>query len=104
MLIYTDIMTYQIQASKQFIKWLKGLKDKIAKARILARIETIELLGNFGDFKSVGNSVYELRIYVGKGYRVYYTINKSQVVFLLGGGTKDTQSRDIEKCKKMIKE
>ena len=61
-------------------------------------------LGNFGDCKSVGESLFELRINVGKGYRVYFTNQGNKIVVLLVGGDKSTQEKDIKMAKKMIKE
>jgi putative addiction module killer protein len=58
----------------------------------IARIET----GNLEDQKSVGGGVSELRIFVGKGYRIYCTIRDRKLVILLCGGDKDSQSRDLE--------
>lgn len=81
-----------------FDNWLLGLRDKRAKARILVRLTRLEL-GLFGDHKSLGNGVYELRIREGKGYRVYYAIDGETVVLLLTGGSKATQSNDIALAK-----
>ena len=52
--------------------------------------------GNFGDYRSVGGGVSELRINVGKGYRAYYTIRRNTVVILLCGGDKSSQHQDIK--------
>jgi putative addiction module killer protein len=60
--------------------------------------------GNFGDHKSVEDGVSELRITIGAGYRVYYTKNGEEIIILLVGGDKSTQSKDIEKAKKLAKE
>ena len=57
--------------------------------------------GNFGDFKTVGGEVFEMRIDVGKGYRVYFTNNGKQIVILLVGGDKSTQDEDVKTAKKM---
>ncbi|WP_032092016.1 type II toxin-antitoxin system RelE/ParE family toxin [Necropsobacter rosorum] len=81
-----------------FRKWLKSLKDLIAKEAILKRIERAEQ-GNLGDHKSVGNGVYEMRVFVGKGYRVYFTQQNGVTYWLLCGGDKSTQQTDIEKAK-----
>ncbi len=62
----------------------------------LARVRA----GNFGDFKSVGLGVYELRITFGPGLRVYYGLSGRQVVILLGGGDKNTQARDISRAQR----
>ena len=74
------------------------LKDVRAKARILVQLDRLGL-GLSGDWKSVGGGVHELRIDEGKGYRVYYGRHGATVVILLCGGTKSTQSRDIEQAK-----
>jgi len=100
-------MKYIIEKTPEFDKWLKRLKDKLALATILSRIDMIGELGNFGDHHSVGAGVSELRIFVGKGYRVYYTIKDQQIVFLLCGGDKSnrkTQQSDIKKAQKLLKE
>ena len=66
-----------------------------ARARVQTRIDRLEL-GNFGDYKSVGGGVSELRINFGPGYRIYYGRDGAELVILLGGGTKARQARDIE--------
>jgi len=77
--------------------WLGSLRDRNAKAKILTCLDRLSL-GNFGDHKSVTNSggVSELRINVGKGYRVYYGEINNEVVLLLCGGNKHDQQRDIK--------
>lgn len=77
-----------------FRDWLEGLKDRQARARIRVRLNRIRL-GNFGDCKSVGGGVSELRIPHGPGYRVYLGRKGNTVVILLYGGDKKTQSKDI---------
>jgi len=82
-----------------FETWMQKLKDKRAKAQILIRLDRIIQAGHFGDHKSVGNDVYELRITEGKGYRVYYAIEGKTIILLLCGGSKATQSKDIKLAK-----
>ncbi len=77
-----------------FDRWLKSLKDRIAVARILVRIDRLAL-GNPGDVKSVGGGVSELRVDVGPGYRVYFAQRGEQLVLLVCGGDKSTQRQDI---------
>jgi putative addiction module killer protein len=77
-----------------FKKWLKSLNDKTTIARIDTRIARVEQ-GNFGDFKSVGNGIMELRLDFGSGYRIYYGLDGEKVVILLIGGDKSTQRKDI---------
>lgn len=83
-----------------FKKWLDGLKDTAAQARISVRIARAEN-GNFGDHKSVGGGVFELRVPFGPGYRVYYAIEGQKIILLLFGGDKSTQSKDILKAQKL---
>ena len=95
-----DALTYRVVQSEAFLKWLKSLRDRRTLARIAVRIDRIEE-GNFGDLKSLGGAVHELRIGVGKGYRVYFTIHRPNLVLLLCGGDKSSQQRDIERARKM---
>lgn len=82
---------------------MSKLKDMIAKVSIVRRIEQIKL-GNFGDSKFIGDSVFELRIDVGQGYRVYFKNKENEIIVLLVGGDKSTQEKDIETAKKLAKE
>lgn len=84
-----------IRKTEIFAKWLDGLHDIRARARIQARIERLAA-GNPGDVKAVGEGVSELRIDYGPGYRVYYKKHGQKVVILLAGGDKSTQAKDIK--------
>ena len=79
--------------------WLVHVRDRQAIARINTRIRQMEG-GNEGDWKPVGEGVRELRIPVGKGYRVYYALDGTEVILLLVGGDKSTQSADIKTAKR----
>ena len=92
-----------IEKTDVFQKWIKTLKDAIARIIITARIKRLEN-GNFGDCKFIGKKVYELRIDYAKGYRVYFIHKQNTIVLLLLGGDKSTQSSDIEKAVKMAEE
>ena len=85
----------EIRKTEIFAKWLDGLHDIHARARILVRIERLAA-GNPGDVKAVGEGVSELRIDYGPGYRVYYKKHGRKVVILLAGGDKSTQAKDIK--------
>ena len=85
----------EIRKTKNFAKWIDGLHDIRARARILVRIERLAA-GNPGDVKAVGKGVSELRIDYGPGYRVYYKKHGQKVVILLAGGDKRTQAKDIK--------
>ena len=87
----------------RFNAWIDGLKDRRAASRIAVRIVRVEA-GNFGDAKSVGGRVSELRIPYGPGYRVYFTVKGEEIVILLCGGDKKTQRRDIELAHEMAEE
>ena len=94
---------YKVKKSTHFEKWMNSLKDirgKIAIARRIVRMGN----GNFGDVKSVGDNVSELRIKVGPGYRVYFTKYEEKLIVLLVGGDKSTQSKDISKAKALLEE
>lgn len=77
-----------------YIDWLNRLLDKRAKVAVVRRVARIEE-GNFGDHKFCREGVWELRIDVGPGYRVYFAFSGQRVVLLLGGGGKRTQNADI---------
>jgi putative addiction module killer protein len=94
---------YQIQQTDVFAKWLSGLRDVRAKARILARLDSARL-GNLGDVVSVGGGVSEIRVDVGAGYRVYFMRRQRVVIILLCGGDKSTQAKDIARAKLIAKE
>lgn len=87
----------------EFSRWLKGLRDASAKARILVRIERLAE-GSPGDVAPVGEGVSELRIHHGAGYRVYFIRRGEEVVVLLCGGDKSSQASDIMRAKRLAKE
>ena len=93
----------KVQMLDEFVDWVKKHKDNGLKAKILARTTQMRS-GNFGDHKSLGDGISELRIHYGPGYRVYYTRRGRVVVILLCGGDKDSQKRDIKKAKELSKE
>ena len=95
---------YQLpNGDEPFTDWLSSIRDKRVRERIQARLLVIET-GNFGDRKSVGDGVSELRLDFGPGYRVYYGEVDNIIVLLLCGGDKSSQSRDIERAKNYWKE
>jgi putative addiction module killer protein len=86
---------FEVRKTDVFAKWLDGLEDTRARARVQARIERLAG-GNPGDVKPVGGGVSELRIDYGPGYRVYFTRAGREIVVLLAGGDKSTQDADIK--------
>ncbi|MBP9226375.1 MAG: type II toxin-antitoxin system RelE/ParE family toxin [Verrucomicrobiales bacterium] len=93
----------EIRKTGTFSEWLDDLTDLTGRSRILMRIERLRG-GNFGDWKSVGDGIGELRIPSGPGYRVYFTKVGTEIVILLAGGDKKSQARDIPKAKAMAKQ
>lgn len=85
----------EIRKTDVFVRWLDGLADPKARARILVRIERLAA-GNPGDVEPVGDGVSELRVHYGPGYRVYFTRSGKELVVLLAGGDKRTQAKDIK--------
>lgn len=90
-----------VEMTSEFKKWFSELTDLQAKARIAIRIRRIEVDNFYGDHKSVGGKVFELRIQYGPGYRVYYRHEGDRIILMLNGGTKKTQDKDIRKAKIM---
>lgn len=91
-----------IRETEVYSKWFARLRDTVAKARILVRLRRMSL-GNLGDYRDLGDDVCELKFHFGPGYRVYYTIRNGEIVILLAGGDKSSQSRDIEKAKELAR-
>ena len=86
---------FEIRQTRHFARWLRRLRDREARARVLIRVRRLSL-GSFGDAKPAGGNVIELRIDHGPGYRLYATRRGREVVVLLAGGDKRTQERDVE--------
>jgi putative addiction module killer protein len=83
-----------------FGEWLQSLQDISGEEAVLKRIVRIEE-GNFGDHRSVGQGVWELRIHHGPGYRVYYGEDGPFIILLICGGDKGTQKKDIRKAQRL---
>jgi putative addiction module killer protein len=85
----------EVRKTEVFAKWLDGLTDVRARARVQVRIERLAS-GNAGDVKPVGEAVSEMRVDYGPGYRVYFTKVGRGIIILLAGGDKRTQDADIK--------
>jgi len=92
-----------VRETEGYKRWFLKLRDSRAKARILVRVRRMSL-GNFGDSKSLGSGISELRIDYDPGYRIYYTRRGDELIFLLVGGDKSTQQKDIRKAKDLASE
>jgi putative addiction module killer protein len=94
---------YSIKNTDYYQNWYDNLKDNRAKARIDLRLNSVKK-GTFGKQRSVGNGIFELKIEYGQGYRLYYKKIGNEILLLLCGGDKSTQSKDINNAKKILKE
>lgn len=94
---------YLIQQTEDFADWRAGIKDRVAATAILRRMDRAQA-GNLGDVKPVGGGVSEMRVDVGAGYRLYFTIRDRKVLFLLAGGDKSTQKADIRRAIEIARE
>ncbi len=93
------VIVYAKESGKEpFSEWLYSLRDVIVRKRILARVSRLQQ-GNYGDCEPVGEGVSELRLFFSSGYRVYFGEQDNQIVVLLCGGDKGSQSKDIEQAK-----
>ena len=93
------LQVYQTQNGREpFSEWLISLRDTKLQTRIRKRLDQIED-GNFGDCQSVGSGVFELRLHFGAGYRIYFGEIGNDIVLLLYGGDKSSQTRDIRRAK-----
>ena len=93
----------QIQQTEAYAKWFSGLRDRVARARSDIRIRRLSL-GNAGDAKPVGDSVSELRVDYGPGYRISFIRRGEVVIVSLAGGDKSTQDKDIRNAKALAKD
>ena len=86
-----------------FTQWLNDLKDRRARAKIVARLQRL-INGLAGDVEPVGEGISELRIHYGKGYRVYFKRSGESIIIIFCGGDKSSQSKDIKKAKLLARE
>jgi putative addiction module killer protein len=83
-----------VQKTREYSQWIDSLKDTVARARILVRVERL-IHGNPGSHRNLAGGISELKMDFGPGYRVYYCLRGRTVLLLLGGGDKATQEKDI---------
>lgn len=93
---------FEVRITKSFESWLDGLRDRQGRARMLDRFRRLGD-GNFGNAKSVGEGVHELRMDFGPGYRAYFINRDGRLILLLCGGDKSSQRRDIALAREMAK-
>jgi len=92
-----EILIYKKNNKEPFTEWLKSIKDKETAARIRNRVARIAL-GNLGDYKTIEKNLYEMRLFFGSGYGIYFGKKGARLVVLLIGGDKSTQKNDIQKA------
>jgi len=88
---------FSIKLTNEFSGWFDSLKDRMTRQRLNLRLRKA-MLGNLGDIKPVGGGVVEMREHFGPGWRMYYIQRGSQLIVMLGGGDKSSQSADIAKA------
>ena len=96
-------MEYEVVETGEFSNWRSNLRDLRVRRKIQARIDRV-FSGNFGDWKTEAGEVRAMRVDYGPGYRLYYVIRGRNVVFLLCGGDKSTQTEDIKKAVALAEE
>jgi putative addiction module killer protein len=92
-----------IKRTDEFSDWLRNLRDRRAKAKILARIDRLAL-GNPGDVAPVGGGISEMGVHEGAGYRIYYVPRGEEIIVLLCGGDKGSQPGDIALARNIASE
>jgi putative addiction module killer protein len=93
-----DVLVFQDRVGKSpYLDWLNTLDVK-TKQRILARTDRMSN-GQFGDVKALGADLYELRLFFGPGYRVYFGEHRGDLILILHGGDKSSQKHDIKKAR-----
>jgi len=97
-------MAYIIKTTPVFDKWfVTSVKDLKHRARIISRFDRIQM-GNLGDYRTLGEDLYELRFFFGPGFRIYFAIRQKTIVFLLCGGDKSSQAKDIKKARHIMED
>lgn len=94
---------YSIIETENFSEWLSNLKDRETRIRLARRLGKARR-GILGDVKPVGEGVCEMREFFGPGWRMYYVEQAGAIIFMLGGGDKSSQARDIERAIRLAKE
>lgn len=93
----------EVRTLPEFDEWLSRLRDIADKVRIIKRIERAAH-GNLGDVAPVGDGVFEMRLFFGPGYRLYFVQRDGAMIVLLCGGDKSTQAADIARARNLAKE
>ena len=92
-----------VRYTKNFSNWLNKIRDSSTRIRLIRRLERVQR-GSLGDVKKITDDLYEMREFFGSGWRMYYLQHAQEIIVMLGGGDKTSQSDDIKLAKKMAKE
>ena len=92
----------RIEKTNEYVNWIDGLSDLSGRARVLMRVDRL-IHGNPGEHRNLTEGISELKINVGPGYRVYYSIRGNKLLLLLIGGDKSSQHKDITKAIQLAK-
>ena len=87
----------RVEKTDEYRDWIDGLKDRAGRARVLMRVDRL-IHGNPGAHRNLTEGVSELKVDVGPGYRVYYSLRGNRLLLLIAGGDKTTQAKDIAKA------
>lgn len=99
-----EIEIYETRVGKSpFLDWVEELKETRTRAKIFTRLDRLKL-GNFGDCKSIGGGISELRIHYGPGIRIYYSKVGTKIILLLCGGEKGSQKKDIKNAQVFLED
>ena len=92
----------RVEKTDEYAEWIDTLKDQVGRARILMRVERL-IAGNPGQYRNLTDGVSELKVDLGPGYRVYYSLRGTRLLLLLVGGDKSTQQKDVQLAIKLAK-
>ena len=94
---------FRVQQIEQFSDWLRELKDRSTRLRLVKRLKKAEL-GNLGDVAPVGEGIQEMREHFGPGWRMYFIQRGGDLIVMLAGGDKAKQQRDIEQAQALARQ
>jgi putative addiction module killer protein len=92
----------RVKKTDEYSHWIDELDDRSGRARILVRVDRL-VHGNPGSHRDLTDGVSELKVDVGPGYRVYYSLRGTRLLLLLAGGDKSTQQKDIATAIRLAK-
>ncbi|WP_169778806.1 type II toxin-antitoxin system RelE/ParE family toxin [Campylobacter curvus] len=94
----------KIKYTNYYEYWFERIKDSKIRTTITRRIDRIKYSDHLGDYKVLETNLYELRFFIHSGIRIYFTLKGDELIILLIGGDKDTQTKDISKAREILKE